>query len=209
LPGDWLRGGPLYDEFTLALDPGHRTEILGPLYFNELRDTQRQWGIPPLGMSSTTDPGVESHEFDLLYPVLTYDLYGKEYRWQIFQLFNFAGGSNQDESSDRRFTIFPIYFQQRSTIPEHNYTALLPIYGHLDHRLYRDEIDVVLFPLYGRSRRRDVVTINTPYPLFHYLPLSVRRRPQGLAVVAVLRRGTQGRHSQDQRLGRLGNGRRP
>ena len=40
----------------------------------------------------------------------------------------------------KRFTIYPLYFQQRSPDPDENYTALLPFYGHLQHRLFRDKI---------------------------------------------------------------------
>jgi hypothetical protein len=50
---------------------------------------------------------------------------------------------------------------------EENYTALLPIYGHLKHRLFRDEVSFVMMPLYVRSRKRDMVTHNYLYPFFH------------------------------------------
>ena len=42
-----------------------------------------------------------------------------------------------------------------------------PLYGHLQNRLFRDEIFFVLFPVYGESRKRDVVTDNYLYPFFH------------------------------------------
>jgi len=37
----------------------------------------------------------------------------------------------------------------------------------LDHRLFKDEIDFVLFPSYAKTRKRDVITYNLPYPFFH------------------------------------------
>jgi hypothetical protein len=103
----------------------------------------------------------------LLYPVLNYERYGKEYRWQFCQLLSFAGGQSPKDDSQKRFTLFPFYFQQRSPVPDENYTALLPFYGHLQNRLFRDEIFFVLFPLYGETRRRDVVTDNYLWPFFH------------------------------------------
>jgi len=63
--------------------------------------------------------------------------------------------------------LFPIYFQQRSPDPGLNYTAVVPFYGRLENRLFRDEIRFVLFPLYGQSRKKDVVTDNYLYPFFH------------------------------------------
>ena len=161
------RLGPLYDDFSLTLESGRRTEILGPLNYSEERETRHTWAIPPLTLAHTWDPATDSEEWDFAYPLLTYDRFGKEVHWQIMQLWNVAGGKNQDASEDRRFTLFPFYFQQRSTIPSHNYTAVVPFYGHLDHRLFRDETDFVLFPCYVKTRKGDVVTRNMPYPFFH------------------------------------------
>jgi hypothetical protein len=82
-------------------------------------------------------------------------------------LFSFAGGQTQSETNVNRFTLFPIYFQQRSKIPDKNYTALFPIYGRIRQRLFRDDIRFALFPLYGQTRKRDVVTDNYLFPFFH------------------------------------------
>jgi len=164
---DWDHAGFLYDEFSLTLEPGHRTEILGPLFYSDQKESQHQWALPPLLVSHAEDPVIDDEEFDFAYPVLTYDRFGAEYRWQIFQVFSFAGGANPDDSSTRRFTLFPIYFQQRSTDSKQDYTALVPFYGHLNHRLFRDDIDFVCFPFYSKTRKKDVWTCNMPYPFFH------------------------------------------
>ncbi len=163
---DSFVGGPLFADFPLTLDTGHRMEVLGPVFYSEQKEEQHQWAVPPLGLSYTSDPGIDSGEFDFAYPLLTWDRFGREYRWQFFQLLNFAGGQVPGHSDEHRFTLFPVYFQQRSADPTQNYTALVPFYGHLDHRLFRDEIDFVLFPLYVKSRNKDVVTWNMPYPFF-------------------------------------------
>ncbi len=122
--------------------------------------------MPPF-FSKTSDPATESAEFDFVYPLLTYDRFGREYRWQLLQLLSFSGGQTQDEIIKRRVTLFPLYFQQRSAYTDFNYTALFPVYGHLKQRLFRDEIFFVLFPLYGQTRKRDVVTDNYLFPFFH------------------------------------------
>ncbi|HEX4262694.1 MAG TPA: hypothetical protein VH597_00025 [Verrucomicrobiae bacterium] len=163
--GDWFHAGLLYDEFQLTLEPGHRTEAVGPLFYSEEKDTQKTWALPPL-FSDTKDPAVQLHEYDFAYPILTYRRYGGEYRWQFIQLFAWAGGKNQEEQHARRFTLFPFYFQQRSEEPGQNYTAVGPFYGHLKNHLFRDEIFFVMFPLYSETRKRDVVTDNYVYPFF-------------------------------------------
>jgi hypothetical protein len=159
--------GFFYHEFPLTLAPGHRTEAAGPLYYHERTEDQRQWGIPPL-FSRTDNTGVDATEVDFLYPVFTYDRFGSEYRYQFFQLLSLSGGHNLEKDVPKdRFTIFPFYFQQRSPEPSLNYTAFMPFYGHLKNRLLRDEIHFVMFPLYSQTRKRDIVTDNYVFPIFH------------------------------------------
>ena len=134
--------GPLFQEFRLTLAPGERTEAVGPFFYKERKESTHLWAVPPL-FSYTLDKEVDFEEFDVVYPLLTYDRFGPEYRFQIFQLFSFAGGQTQSETNVSRFTLFPVYFQQRSAIAEKNYTALVPLYGHLKNRLFRDEVNFV------------------------------------------------------------------
>lgn len=165
-PEDSISAGPLYDKFSLTLAPGERTEILGPCFFSQQKESQHQWGIPPLTLSDTKDSATDYEEFEFAYPVCTYIRFGAEYRWQFFQIFSFAGGRDPGDGGTHRFSLFPIYFQQRSTDPKQDYTALFPIHGHLEHRFFRDEIDFTLFPLYSKTRKKDVVNRSTPYPFY-------------------------------------------
>jgi hypothetical protein len=157
--------GFLFDEFNLTLAPGHRTEALGPFYYSEQKETQRIWAVPPV-LSFTHDPETESREIDFLYPLMTYDRFGEQYRWQLFQVLSFSGGPTQQESARDRFTLFPLYFQQRSSDPNENYTAVFPIYGHIKNRLFRNDIFIVMWPLYSQTRKKDVVTDNCLVPIF-------------------------------------------
>lgn len=162
-----VEAGPLWHEFPLTLAPGWRQEFLGPIFSFQKSETEKEWALHPL-FSLTRDPVTDVSEFDLVYPIFSSDRFGRESRIQFFQLLSFSSGQNQDEQQTRRFTLFPFYFQQRSDDPSKNYTALLPIYGTLKNRLLRDEIHVVLFPLYVQSRKRDVVTSNYLFPIFHW-----------------------------------------
>lgn len=164
--GEGLSAGFLYDDFRLTLAPGHKTEILGPLFSREISDTTSVSRWTPL-YSITKDEVADFTEIDIAYPLLTYDRFGKEYRFQVLQWLSWAGGGSVSESDRRRFTLFPFYFQQRSTKPEENYTALIPFHGRLVNRLFRDEVKFTLMPLYVQSRKKDVVTDNMPYPFFH------------------------------------------
>ena len=158
--------GPLVHEFSVTLAPHTRTEAAGPLFYREVGEGFSQWALPPF-FSRTERTDVDATEMDVLYPLLTYDRFGAEYRFQIIQLFSFSGGGSQQGDTAERFSLFPFYFQQRSADPSRNYTALLPFYGHLKGRLLRDEIRFVLFPLFSETRKKDVVTDNYVFPFFH------------------------------------------
>jgi hypothetical protein len=163
---DDFSAGPLFDQFRLTLEPGTRLEAAGPLYYEQEAESHI-WGMPPF-WSHTVDPGVPLAETDVLYPIFTMDRFGEEYRYQFLQVFAFAGGQSQEGNAARRFTLFPFYFQQRSPRdPSRDYTAFLPFYGHLRNRLFRDEIDFVLFPIWVRTRKKDVITHNYVAPFFH------------------------------------------
>ena len=162
--------GPLFQEFKLTLYPGDRTEAAGPLYYQqeikEENDATRLWAAPPI-FSYLLNEHTDYEQFDFLWKGITYNRYGTEYRFQLVQWFSFAGGGTQSETNVNRFTLFPLYFQQRSKIPEKNYTALFPLYGRIRERFFRDDIKFALFPIYGQTRKRDVITDNYLYPFFH------------------------------------------
>ncbi len=161
-----VSAGLLFERFDLTLNPGTRTEVMGPLFYDQHKGSEHTWAFPPL-LSYTQDPDLELEEFDFAYPVLTYDRYGKQYRWQLFQLLSFAGGPSQTETNRDRFDLFPLYVQQRSSNPAENYTALLPFYGTIRNRLFRTQIFFVMWPAYCQTYKGDIVTDNYLVPFFH------------------------------------------
>jgi hypothetical protein len=161
-----LYAGPLLHTFPLTLSEGTRTEALGPLYSHQQSDLWEQWAISPF-LSYTRDHSIDAKQWDFVYPLITYDRFGKEYALRFFLLLNFAGGQNQAENLQRRITLFPVFFSQSSPDPELRYLALFPLGGHLQNRFNRDEIRFLLFPLFARTRKADVITHNYLYPLFH------------------------------------------
>ncbi len=161
-----IEAGPLVHEFSLTLESGRREEIAGPLFFSQQTEEMRIWSFPPFVSEKTSDV-LDTHKWDILYPILTYNRFGEEYRWQLFQLIAFAGGQTQSTNRKDRVTLFPIYFQQRSPDHAEDYTAVLPFYGHYKKHFFRDEGKFIMFPIYVQSRKRDVVTDNYVYPFFH------------------------------------------
>ncbi len=161
--------GFIFDRFQLTFENGCRTEAAGPFYYSQQTDSESVWALPPF-FSCDRNPSVESHEDDFLYPLLSHIRYGHEQRWQFGQLISTAGGQEPNETDTKRFTLYPLYFQQRSPDTNLNYTAFVPFYGRFKHRLFHDEIYFVMFPFYSETRKRDVVTDNYVYPF-----VSIRR----------------------------------
>ena len=166
--GDGRSYGPLYDKFDLTLTPGQRTEIAGPVFYSQKTEDSTTWALPPF-YAHVKDSGTDSEEWDFLYPVMTYDRFGTEHRWQFFQIFNISGGmstrSGEDETK-KRYEVFPFYFHQSSPIPTNVYTAVIPFYGHLQNKLFRDEIYFIMMPIYVQTRKADVYTYNYFFPFF-------------------------------------------
>ena len=165
-PDEIQNWGPIFDRSFLTLELGQRTEILGPLVRYEKRETETGWSVAPLA-SYRTDPVGDFTEFDLAYPLLTYDRFGAEYRFQVLQLFSLSGSRSLENEFKHRVTLFPFYFYQRAPNPDDRYTAVFPFYGRLKGRVMRDEIRFILFPFFLQTRKKDAVTDNYLFPLFH------------------------------------------
>jgi len=168
--------GPLFAEFALTLGEGSRTEAIGPFFYRQTEPDGSTFAVPPL-FSKTKSTATDSEEFDFVYPLLTYDRFGSEYRWQLGQLLSFSGGVDQSDTNANRFTVFPFYFQQRSDDPARNYTALFPLLGRLQTRMFRSEIEFALWPVYIKSIRRPSASAlpDDPFLAARYQFLSARR----------------------------------
>ncbi len=156
--------GFVFDHFNLTLEQGYRTEAVGPFYYSQQTEDENTFAFPPF-YSHVRNPSVEYTNYDILYPLLTRMQYGQEWRWQFFQLISFSGGQEANDATKKRHTFFPIYFYQRSTTDTNlNYTAVFPFYGTVKNRLSRDQIFVVMFPIYSETRKKDIVADNYFYP---------------------------------------------
>jgi hypothetical protein len=157
--------GPAIQTFDLTLSAGTRTEIAGPFYYRQQRGTELTRAWPPF-YSYCENPRLESREDDFLYPLWSRIQYGQEVRWQFTQMLSFGGGTNPPQGDAKRFTIYPLYFQQRSTNGSENYTAVVPFYGHIKNRLLIPDAYFIMFPLYGQTRKHGYVTDNYLWPIF-------------------------------------------
>jgi hypothetical protein len=164
---DWANLGFIYDRVPLTLSEGHRTEVLGPFFSLEKSGTGSLFTFSPL-FSLYRDSSIPQTEAELGYPILSLDKFGKEYRFQILQVIAFSGGEALEGGDKTRTTIFPFYFRQKSKNPEEDYMAVVPFYGRMKNRLFRDRVFFVLLPAYLQTEKRGVVTDNYLFPFFHW-----------------------------------------
>jgi hypothetical protein len=141
------------------------TTTLGPFYSKTVGETTKVTILPPF-YSSLKEPRIEHTEWDFLYPLVSSDRYGREHRLHFFQLLSFSGAS-QDTDDSETTTVFPFYFRKDSPDESQNYRALFPFYGTVKNRLLRDQVKVVMFPLFVQTKKRDVTTDNYMIPFFH------------------------------------------
>ena len=153
-----LEAGPLVHEFPLTFEDGQRAEAVGPMFYYESSKAFEQWAFTPF-LTYRRDRFIDGEEVDIVYPFVTYDRFGEEYKWRFFLMTSFSGGRKQDDQS-RRFTLFPIVFSQWTRGESMDYFAIFPLGGTIRERLNRDEIRFLLFPLYSRTRKGDMVTDN-------------------------------------------------
>ena len=163
---DWANLGFIYDRVPTVFREGERTEILGPIFSLETTTNASLFTFSPL-FSIYRDSTIPQTEAELGYPILSFDKFGSEYRFQLLQIISFSGGEALKGGDKKRTTIFPIYFQQKSPKPEENYVAVVPFYGRMQNRLFRDRIYFVLLPAYLQTEKRGMVTDNYLFPFFH------------------------------------------
>ncbi len=158
--------GPLFDVFPLTLRPGHGTEAAGPLYYDYEAVDESLWGIPPFVSSLRSRDG-DRREIFVLPPLFSYRRYGEDSRWQFAQWLNGSRLDLIDDPDVHRFNLFPFFFYQNASDPEHDYWALFPLYGTLQNRFFRDRADFVLFPVWLETWKGTMRTRNILFPFFH------------------------------------------
>lgn len=163
-PGRWW--GPLLAEFDLTLHPGTGIDAAGPIWGRRESDGISTWRFSPV-IAYESEPMVERTEWEFLYPLVSYDRFGTEWKVHLLQMAYLSGGGTVDGEIKERQTIFPFFFRQSSTRETNDYIAIVPFYGRLKNRLFRDEVRFAALPIWLETRKRGVVTENWLFPFFH------------------------------------------
>ncbi len=155
---------PLYDERDDPVDRRHVQSGLGPLLESSRSpdSTVRTAAFRPL-FHWRTDTRPDRLEWEILYPLMSYSRVEEDAKFQILQVLNFRLEGSDPAAREERFDLWPIYFSGTTETGE-TYRALLPFGGRAVNRLFQDELEFVLFPLYARFVQLGVETRYFPWP---------------------------------------------
>ncbi len=160
--------GPLFQTFSMTLEPGGRgTEAVGPFYYKHETEDGVLWAVPPLVSSFSSHDGDKAQIF-VVPPIFSYRKYGEDWRWQMGQWINRSHVDSIADTELKRFNLFPLFFYQDAPDPARDYWAVFPIYGTLKNRMFRDESEFVLFPLWLKSREGTMTTRTVLFPFIHF-----------------------------------------
>lgn len=160
--------GPLIQSFPMTLEPGGEgLEAVGPFFYEHRTEDGRLWAVPPLVSTFTSHDGERGQTF-ILPPVFSYRKYGEDWRWQLGQWINRSHVESIEDKELKRFNLFPLFFYQDAPDPGRDYWAVFPLYGTLKRRMFRDEVQFVLFPVWMKSREGSMVTRNVAFPFIHF-----------------------------------------
>lgn len=136
---------PLWQRRDNPIEKVREVEALGPLYFSQEKDKEKEWGLRPL-FSTRRDESEDTREIDILYPLFTYRREKGESRFQFIQLLSSRSEERETKAREGRFTLFPFLFYGWSE-ERPGYFALAPFYGTIRDRFGFDEIKIRFFYL--------------------------------------------------------------
>ncbi len=141
-------------------------DALGPFITIKNREDSSEFGIRPL-IYNVDDDVNDNDQFDLLYPLITYDRQGKDVWFQtLVYLIYYRSLVSEDNKTDKKFFIFPFIFSRKARNLEDSYFALFPIYGSLKNVFKKDEINFYLFPLFLQTKKEGLMNSSFLWPFF-------------------------------------------
>jgi hypothetical protein len=184
---------PLKVERDASPAPPSSWTAIGPLaFYQPITENRTASGFRPLFVVRHHEDGTVDGG-SVLYPLFRWENYGYGYDASILNLINLrtthtATGGATDV---RYFDIWPFYFSRQTGQPETSYRAIFPLYGEVQQRFMQDRWRWVLFPLYGRFEKNEVVTTTVPWPFikivrgggqsgFEFWPLGGQRGQPGV-----------------------------
>lgn len=155
---------PLLDYRHSPKDGFRNLSLLGPVFKFQQSNEDRDTALRPL-FYRKADQQNETSSTDYLYPLASRDVSPEVTTFQVLKLIQSNSYRKNDSERQDDAMFFPFYISGRSE-KYGPYTAVVPFYGHIYERFWRDEYHFVLFPLYGKTVKKGTTTRNYLYPFF-------------------------------------------
>ena len=159
---------PFYDHRYDPVDRAVVTGGLGPILFTSraVDGSLEQRAVRPF-YHWQHDAQLDREEVESLYPLLQYTRSEQDTQFQLFLLDIRREGSTPGEQEERA-DFFPFFVSGRTDSGQ-RYAWVFPFYGTVYDRLGRDEMSIVLFPLYLRTRYRGWENTFAPWPIMKWM----------------------------------------
>lgn len=156
---------PVFDDRVDPLEKARVRSGVGPIlhWSRSLDGSVEEFALRPL-FFWRRDAAEDTLEWEFLYPLSTYRRKEDDWDFQFARLVNArAEGSPQAGRGERR-DFFPFYFSGVHESGE-PYVGVLPFWGKVYDRLFWEEWEWALFPLYMRTVRTGAQNWYFPWPL--------------------------------------------
>lgn len=141
-----------------------RTQALGPVWDARADGEGRSFHALRPVFARSEDTGRKSSQWEGFFPLVGGFTLNHEYYNRVLLLYRKVKDVTR-EDSPRKWMLFPFFYQGISNKGE-PYAALFPFGGTIRDFLSRDEIRFVLWPLYTKSRVKNVETTNILFPFY-------------------------------------------
>lgn len=171
-PGCAEEGQPLalnlWPFFDDRVDPLERARVrggIGPLihHSGSLDGDVEERALRPL-FFWRGEKEAQISEWEFLYPLATYRRREGDWDFQFLRLLNARGEGSPQAGREERADFFPFYFSGVRESGE-TYYGILPFWGKVYDRLFWEEWEWALFPLYSRTVRSGAENFYFPWPI--------------------------------------------
>jgi hypothetical protein len=158
----------LWPVFDGRVDPLEKARVrsgVGPLIHSSrsLDGDVEEFALRPL-FFWRGDKAAQTSEWEFLYPLATYRQREGDWDFQFLRLLNARGEGSPQAGREEHADFFPFYFSGVREDGE-KYYGILPLWGKVYDRLFWEEWEWVLFPLYARTVRSGGENFYFPWPI--------------------------------------------
>lgn len=156
---------PFYDSRYDPVDRAITKGGLGPVFasFRAVDGSVEQEAVRPF-YHWRREAQLDREEVESLYPIVQYTRHEQDTQLQIFYGFDVRREGSNPEEREERLDLFPFYASGRTDTGQ-EYWWIFPLHGTVYDRMGRDEMQIVVFPFYIRTRYKGWENQFAPWPI--------------------------------------------